>query len=135
MQYSNAKMLAHAAERAKTRPNYLAWVLARYMGIEDLSENDLAKFLLVRVHQLPRLGLCLRPRQEFFSSDIEQVSLKHGVDSRTLAIVVRLVDSISAMTTAKTDSIGSGVLMAARARKNKQKSQGEDGSHDKRSKP
>jgi len=132
--YSNARTLVFAAERAKIRPDYLAWVLAKCIEIEDLSEVDLARFLKIRMPQLPRLGLCLRPRRDHFATDIEQISSKFGLDSYALAKVVRLVDSVSVMTTKKTDSRDSGVLMAARARKDKRKQKEKEESRDKRSK-
>lgn len=132
--YSSAKMLAFAAERAKTRPDYLAWVLDQYKETEHLSDDDLARFLQIRISQLPRLGLCLRPRLDHFTADVEQISSKFGADSYALARVVRLVESVSVMATAKTDSKDSGVLMAARARKDKRKLKQKEDSRDKRSK-
>ena len=129
--YDNAGILAFAMEQAKTRPDYMAWVLAQYMKIENLTNSDLVTFLRIGMPQLPRLGLCLRPRREHFVTDVEQISSKFRLDSYALARVVRLVDSISTMTKAKTDSEDSGMLMAARARKNKRKQQGKKDSHDK----
>jgi hypothetical protein len=132
--YSNARMLAFAVERARTRPDYLAWVLAQYREIEHLSASDLAKFLKIRMSQLPQLGLCLRPRRDHFTADVEQISSKFGVDSFALAKVVRLVESVSVMAMEEADSRDSGVLMAARARKDKRKLRDEAGSHDEQSK-
>lgn len=128
------KMLVFAAERAKTRPNYLAWVLEQYKETENLSDDDLAKFLQIKISQMPRLKLCLKPRTAHFAADVEQISSKHGLDSHALAKVIRLVDSVSAMVTAKTDSRYSGVLMAARARKTQRKQQEKEDSRGKRSK-
>ncbi len=127
---TTAHLLVRAAERAKTRPSYLAWVLARYMEMEKVSEEALSKTLNLPIHQLPRLGLCLRPRQTYFTADIKQLSLRHRVDANALAKVVRLVDSILAMTTARTDSGEAGILMAARARREKRQKQDKKGSRD-----
>src|SRR5712692_4958646 len=129
--YSNARMLALAAEHAKTRQDYLASILAQYTDIEHQSKENLARFLKIQLSQLPRLGLCLRPRQDHFNADVEQISSKFGIDSFALAKVVRLVDSVSIMATAKTDSKDSGVLMAARARKDKGRPRRKGGIRDK----
>jgi uncharacterized membrane protein len=113
------KMLAHAANRARTRPAYLAWIFGRYLQIENMIEDDLAKFLKITTAELPRLGLCLRPRAGHFADDIEQISAKFHVDAGALAIVVRLVESVEAMTAANDQTAlpDTGLLMAARARK------------------
>lgn len=132
--YSRARMLAIAAELAKARPDYLAWVLAQYMELENLSDETLALLLQIKISQLPRFGLCLRPRRDHFTADVEQISARFGVSSYALAKVVRLVDSVSVMAAAKTGSKESGVLMAARARKDKRKLQEKEHSRDKRSK-
>ncbi len=113
------EMLAHAANRARTRPAYLAWVFGRYLQIENILEDDLAKFLKISTLDFPRLGLCLRPRADHFADDIEQISAKFRTDARVLATVVRLVESVEVMAaaSAKTVPSDSGLLMAARARK------------------
>lgn len=113
------EMLAHAANRARMYPAYLAWVFGRYLQIENILEADLTKLLQVPITDLPRLGLCLRPRADHFASDIAQISARFHVDAGALATVVRLVESVEAMAaaSAKTVPSDSGLLMAARARK------------------
>lgn len=135
-QAHDAKILAHAVERAKNHPGYLGWIFARYMAIEKISEHGLLRLLGSSVLDLSRLGLCLRPRQDHFANDIEQIAAKFNLESAALANVVRLVESVHAMETltSQTVSADSGVLMAARARKQKRRPKNKEDHRDKRSK-
>jgi len=112
-------LLDYAARRAKARPNYLGWVLARYIERERLSETELATRLGSTPHDLPRLALCLRPRAEHFADDIRQISTKFQIDATELAGIVRLVESLETLATTNPDRLAAdaGLLMAARARK------------------
>ena len=127
-----ARILAYAANRAKIHPHYLGWVLARFEEAEGISERDLANLLGVSSHDLLRLGLCLRPRVDHFAEDIEQISAKFNVDRTALAKIVRLVESVEAMTATDTGAVSteSGFLMAARARKRKRTYRGKEGHND-----
>ena len=133
----DARVLAHAANRAKTHPHYLGWVLARYIEVENISERGLAEILGTTSRDLLRLGLCLRPRADHFAEDIGQISAKFKVDAVALATVVRLVESVEAMaaTDTRTVSAESGLLMAARARKKSRKRQDKEGHDDDPSEP
>jgi len=113
------RLLDHAAQRAKVRPDYLGWVLARYIERERISEAELATRLGSTRKDLPRLALCLRPRAEHFADDIRQISTKFRIDATTLAGIVRLVESLEtlAATNSAALSAEAGLLMAARARK------------------
>jgi hypothetical protein len=125
------RLLDYAAHRAKARPDYLGWVLARYLGRERISEAELATRLGSTPHDLPRLALCLRPRAEHFADDIRQISTKFHIDATALAGVVRLVESLEtlAATNPSMLSAEAGLLMAARARKQPRQVQ-DDESHD-----
>jgi hypothetical protein len=113
------RLLAYTAQHAKARPEYLAWVLARYVEREHLSEGELARRLGIAPHDLPHLALCLRPRADHFADDVRQISARFNIDPSALATVVRLVESIAALATgdAQEASWSAGLLMAARARK------------------
>jgi hypothetical protein len=113
------RLLDYAAQRAKARPDYLGWVLARYIERERISEAELAIRLGSTPHDLPRLALCLRPRAEHFVDDIRQISTKFHIDATALAGIVRLVESLEtlAATNSAMLSAEAGLLMAARARK------------------
>ena len=117
----DARLLAHAARRAKTNPSYLGWVLDRYMEMENISERGLAEFLETPGLDLPRLALCLRPRANHFTDDIGQISAKFHVNAFALATVTRLVESVEAIAAANAETVAAepGPLMAARARKKK----------------
>jgi hypothetical protein len=113
------RLLAYTAQRAKTRPEYLAWVLARYVELEHISEGELAQHLGIAAHDLPHLALCLRPRIDHFADDVRQISTKFSINPAVLATVVHLVDSVEllAVRNAGEASADAGLLMAARARK------------------
>jgi hypothetical protein len=113
------RLLDYTAQRAKARPEYLAWVLARYIEREHLSEAELAQRLAITAHDLPHLGLCLRPRADHFADDVRQISARFNIDPSILATVVRLVESLEALATGNVQEVSgsAGLLMAARARK------------------
>jgi beta-phosphoglucomutase-like phosphatase (HAD superfamily) len=113
------RLLDYAAQRAKVRPDYLGWVLARYIERERISEAELATRLGSTPQDLPRLALCLRPRAEQFADDIRQISAKFHTDATALAGVVRLVESLETLAATNPTKLSAeaGLLMAARARK------------------
>jgi hypothetical protein len=125
------RLLEYAAHRAECRPEYLGWILRRYIEREHITDAELATRLGSIPHDLPRLALCLRPRAEHFADDIRQISAKFHIDAIALAGIVRLVESLEtlAATNPAMLSTEAGLLMAARARK--QPRQGQDNeSHD-----
>jgi hypothetical protein len=127
------RLLAYAAHRAKANPDYLGWVLARYVEQEHITEGDLAQHLGIASHDLPRLALCLRPRADHFAADVRQISAKFNIAPATLATVVGLVESVVALAAkdAGEGSADSGLLMAARPRKQPHPHQdGEGRDHD-----
>jgi hypothetical protein len=120
------RLLEYAAHRAKSRPEYLGWILTRYIEQEHISEAELATRLGIISQDFLRLALCLRPRAEHFADDIRQISTKFHIDATALAGIVRLVESLEtlAATNPARLSAEAGLLMAARARK--QRRQGQD---------
>ena len=125
------QLLDYAAQRAKARPDYLGWVLTRYIEQEHIAEAELATRLGITSHDLPRLALCLRPRAEYFADDIRQISTKFHLDATALAGIVRLVESIETLAATHPTALSAeaGLLMAARARKQPRQSQDNE-SHD-----
>lgn len=113
------QVLAYAAQRAKARPEYFAWLLARYVELERISEEELAQHLGVTTGDLLHLALCLRPRTDHFADDVRQISRKFNINPPVLATLVRLVDSVEVLAVgdAGEASTDAGLLMAARARK------------------
>ena len=113
------RLLAYTAQRAKARPEYLAWVLARYVELEHISEDELTHRLDITLGDVPHLALCLRPRADHFADDVRQISAKFNINPAVLATVVRLVDSAEALAAAGAGEAprNAGLLMAARVRK------------------
>jgi hypothetical protein len=113
------RLLAYTAQRAKARPEYMAWVLARFIELERVSEEELAQRLGITAQDLPHLALCLRPRDDRFVDGVRQISARFNLNPAALATVVRLVESAEALATRNTGQApaDAGLLMAARARK------------------
>jgi hypothetical protein len=132
----DARILAYAANRARAHPHYLGWVLTRYSTLENIAEPDLAKILGTTSHDLARLSLCLRPRADCFVEDVEHISATFNLDAGRLAQIVRFVESMEAMASPDTSTVSaeSGLLMAARTRKQSRQRQNKEGPHDAASK-
>ena len=126
--FERERLLAYTAQRAKTRPEYWGWVLARFLERERMSEADLMQRLEITAHDLPHLALCLRPRADHFVDDVRQISAKFRIDPTPLATVIRLVDSFEALAVKDSPEglADSGSLMAARARKDPPAPQGDE---------
>ena len=117
--WQDTELLVYVASRAKDHPEYLGWVLARFVEREHLSQRALGKSLGITRRDLLRLGLCLRPRANHFADDIRQISARFASDAAVLAGIVRQVESLQTLTAAAIGEAGaeSGLLVAARARK------------------
>ena len=117
---NEAAVLRRAAARARTRPEFLARVLAAYQGIEGMTEKRLREHLGVTVAIWPRLELCLRPRAEAFLRDVTQIAQGFGIDRGVLAAVIRRVDAVEIVQ--RREQPGrAGTLLAARTRKRKRR--------------
>jgi hypothetical protein len=111
-----ARLLDRAAARARTRPAFLGWVLARYEDLESLGEDRLREQLGVSAADWPRLQLCLRPQGDVFLQDVTQIASAFGLDRGTLAALIRRVDAVEAVQTQEQPG-SAGSLLAARTRK------------------
>lgn len=115
-----AAVLRRAAARARTRPEFMARVLAAYQDIEGMTETRLREYLDVAEANWPRLELCLRPRAEAFLKDVTQIAQGFGIDRGKLAAVIRRVDAVE--TVQRREQPGrAGTLLAARTRKRKRR--------------
>ena len=118
---AQADLICRAAERARQRPEFLGWVLARYQEIEDLAEDAVRKHLCVAAGNWPGVQLCLRPRADTFLKDVTQVADEFQVNRATLAAVIRRVDAVEMLRT-QAQPGRPGTLLAARTRKRKGRS-------------
>jgi hypothetical protein len=126
---NDAVILHRAAVRARTRPEFLARVLAVYQDIEGMTETRLRQHLGVTVANWPRLELCLRPRAEAFLKDVTQIAQEFGIDRGLLAAVIRRVDAVEIIQRRKQPG-QAGTLLAARTRKRKRRPGTSEGSSD-----
>jgi AraC-like DNA-binding protein len=86
---SGADLMFRAAQRARTRPPLMAWLLARFQVQQGWSEPQLAAHLGLPPDELPRLALCLRPRPDHFADDVAALAAQVGCSPRALADLVR----------------------------------------------
>jgi hypothetical protein len=111
-----ARLLDRAAARARTRPAFLGWVLARYEDLESMQGGRLRELLGVPAGEWPRLQVCLRPRGDAFLQDVTQIASAFRIDRGMLAAVIRRVDAVEAVR-AQEQPGRAGSLLAARTRK------------------
>jgi hypothetical protein len=133
---NHTALLARAAVRARERPEYLGWVLVRYVEAEKKTDQDMANMLGVSMLDYHRLQLCLRPRAQSFSSDVAQIAIKFGRRVSELAKVIRHVEVLQGMKeeSAVQASSGLGLLMAARVRSKGAKTRKKGKNHGSRTK-
>ena len=112
----DVSLMRRAAARARMRPEFLGWVLARYEDLERIREDGLRKQLGVAPADWPRLQLSLRPRAESFLADVTQIAQAFGMDRATLAALIRRVDAVEVVREREKPG-GAGSLLAARTRK------------------
>lgn len=106
--------LRHAAERAAHEPGFLANDLYRLASFEGADRESLADQLLFDVGRYDELALCRTPRRdEHFHADVDAIAGLVGADSWRLGNLVRLVDGLGVLSTAKPSAIAP-VLAAAR---------------------
>lgn len=109
--------LEHLARRVADDSFFLAAPLDRYARAERLDDAALATRLGCPVETLTHVRLCRNPFPEApkFWQDIEQIAVRFGLDSESLAEIVRYGQSLlrlEATTAQLPNSCGS--LMAAR---------------------
>jgi hypothetical protein len=110
------RLLHRAGNRARLRPAFLGWVLARYGDLESPPVGSLREQLGVSAEDWPRLQLCLRPRAEAFLPDVTQIANAFGIDRAFLAAIIRRVDAVEAVREREQPG-QAGSLLAARTRK------------------
>jgi hypothetical protein len=58
---TEADLILRAAQRARPRPEFMAWLLAQAQTQQGCSEAQLAAQLGLASGQLPRLAFCFKP--------------------------------------------------------------------------
>jgi hypothetical protein len=82
------ELLTHAARRAQDKPAYVAFTLSRYQTRHGVTDEALAERLGCDSLTLPRLALCLAPREEHRAEDLAQIAGTLGVDPQILAAIL-----------------------------------------------
>jgi hypothetical protein len=79
------ELLTHAAKRAQDKPAYVAYALSRYQTRHALTDETLAERLGCDSVTLPRLALCLAPRQDHRAEDLSKIAGVFGLNRETLS--------------------------------------------------
>lgn len=98
----NGDLLALAAARAADWPHLFAGIIARYLTLNNLTEQELCARLRCDRDTLNHLRLSGRPDPDppAFALDIQRVAGKLGLSASTLASIVREVDAAEAFSSA-----------------------------------
>ena len=86
------------ARKLRDDPEYMAWILAAYQKLENLTDTQLRNKLGTNEHMLARLSLCKRPlpNSPDFQVQINQIVEYSNIDKLTLVNIIRLVDALTA---------------------------------------
>ena len=115
----NEDIFRWTARRAKQRSSFVATDLAAYRSMQEMSEQELAKFLSCPAEALTDLALCRSPdpSKPNFKTEVRRIASFVGCDLIRLAALLREVDAVNIFRRAAEDSEGAadaGLLAAAR---------------------
>ncbi len=106
--------LSRAAERSRRSPAFVASLFGQW---EKAFETTVAASLGADDVKVVSLGLCLRPREDHWAEDIEEIARACGLESGKLAALLR--QALAAERLAASPPLGDvvdGRLLAARDR-------------------
>jgi hypothetical protein len=106
--------LSRAAERSRRSPAFVASLFERW---EKAFETTVAASLGVDSAQINSLGLCLRPREDHWAQDIDEIASACGLEPGKLGAMLR--QALVAERLAASPPLGDvvdGRLLAARDR-------------------
>lgn len=117
-------LLETVRRKAKDRPSFVAYVLARYQEANRLSDEQLGDWLGCTAERLQAMSLCRRPvgTDPHFRVEVEQVAHFGGVDAGKLVQVLRAVESMEAFRNAPPAVSGTEPLRLAARKVDKQNS-------------
>lgn len=117
--------LTELADRLRTNPEYMSYVLSNYQAQEQLADSALAAELGTLPELVVRLSLCKRPssKSATFANDVRRLAEYSLTDEVELANILRQVESLERfsqrrfkrMDEERADSLN-GLLAAARDR-------------------
>jgi hypothetical protein len=82
------ELITHAAKRAQDKPVYVAYILSRYQTRYGFTDEALAERLGCDSLMLPRLALCLAPREDHRAEDLAQIASTLGLNPENLAAIL-----------------------------------------------
>lgn len=135
------EQLQMLAQRLRTNPSFMAWVLGSYQKQERISTLQLEERLELSPHMLARLALCKRPdtNSPDFRKQVSQIAQYVSMDPARLANLIRQVESLdglaklpgAAANEKQAPSLNAGLLAAARDREDQaEESEGSADSQD-----
>lgn len=113
-----SSLLQYAAKKAVHSRFFLAESLNEFRVGRGMTEDELARFLGCNPMHLSKLALCRRPdpNSSKFRDDIEQIATAFSILPIRLVQVIREVDTLKALSEAKTskEKAPEGLLAVAR---------------------
>lgn len=90
--------LARLAQQLSADPTFMSSLLHKFQVQERLDTDSLAKHLRLSPESLTRLALCKRPQsdQPEFTAQVHQIADYAGLNSATLARLIRQVEAVEA---------------------------------------
>ena len=81
---TDQRWLHYVAERLRTEPEFLGFLLARYQELKGIQQEDLARELGASAEAMDVLARCGLPRRQNFFEDIQRIAKRAGVSARVL---------------------------------------------------
>lgn len=91
-------------KKLKANPQFMSYVLYKFMKTERMKENDLISRLGTEEENFTRLAMCKRPRNEHFSNDIRIISEYCEIKTHQIANIIRQVEAIDFFTESETQT-------------------------------
>ncbi|MDQ3801945.1 MAG: hypothetical protein M3384_21180 [Acidobacteriota bacterium] len=104
--FDSETMLLNLAAGLEDDPAFMSHVLARYCRMERMDKDALTGELGIPLFLFARLALCKRPEADSpdFINEIGEIADYVPVDETKLVRIIRQVDSLSAFSSAPSDS-------------------------------
>lgn len=91
-------------KKLKDNPQFMSYVLYKFMKTERMKENDLISRLGTEEENFTRLAMCKHPRDEQFSNDIRIISEYCEIKTHLIANIIRQVEAIDLFTEIETQT-------------------------------
>jgi hypothetical protein len=110
-------------DRVRVDSYFLGKILSEYEALHDINDQQLAHYLECGHDKLARLFLCSVPREtnQQFQKDVARIADFANCNANKLITILREIESIIALRGEEAKENDSGLLMAARDRRDERK--------------